>query len=224
MPRTSDLHLRINGRAVVLTSARRPQRENEYFLCPPVSGGEVRVETLKGMFSADAVCAAAFSVANAREIKERCVVMTECSGAAGIVPVVVETDALKATAVLPVPNVEKKRDSLFVSFPGVTCVVSRRDGMPESSDFPALLVLRDSTCEKILSWFQASPEEMPTELSSSGLAAAASAIDLAWSMPDGVAEYGVGMSGGTAEVGVSMRGGLLAGLSICSSVSLEENK
>ena len=216
------MHLQVNGRSVVLISDRQPQTEHEYRLCSSKIGGEVRVEAASGMLSADAVCAAAYHHARMTNARGRCIVMTECGGAEGLIPVVAEPDSGKATAVLPVPNVEQDGNKLLVMFPGLTCVVSLQDLRHEASASPVLFVLRDAECERIRVWFRSAPDSNWTELPSSGLAAAAAAVDLASSLPDGVMEYGIGMYGGTAEVGVSKRDGLLAGLSICSCVAIEE--
>lgn len=220
MRRTSEVRLRVNGRTVILSRDAETASPDALFLCPAKAGGEVRVQAPNELFSADAVCAAAFSLAAERGAHDRCIVMTECSGYEGVVPVVVEPDAGKATAVLPVPDVEETDEALSVSFPGVTCLVAQNEILIEPVSQPTIFVLRDPKGEMIL--MRCKVDDRWPELPSSGLAAAAAAIDLARSLPDGVVEYGIGMPGGTAEVGVSKRGGVLAGLSICSTVLLEE--
>lgn len=217
--------IRVNGRE--LSVRVNPQTEEcaEVAVCPPVCGGEIRVETAVPFFSADALCAAALIAALRRGETARCVVLTESAAANAVIPAVVEPDNGNVTVVLPVPAVRTENtDVCCLRWPGLDCCVSTGalpEKLPES---PALYVLRDSKCEMLRMWLYDGLDAAWTELSASGLAAASAAVDMARSLDDGVMEYGIGMPGGTVEVGVSKRGGVLCGVSVCSAVSIDREE
>ena len=220
MPKTSELSVRVNGRDFVFASETNILRPNAIRLCPAHSGGEIFVETSDGIFSSDAFTAAAYIYAKQKGEKTRCVVLMEGSGLSGIAPAVVEPDAGKVTLVLPTPSAARKADgAMYVTFPGIECVVSEREMKPEEHGHSMLFVLRDAKCEMLRVRFKPTESAAWIEIPGSGLAAAAAAIDLADSLTDGVIEYGIGMPGGTAEVGVSKRNSAVAGVSVCSVVS-----
>ena len=217
--------IRVNGRALSVRVDPQGEDYSEVMVCPPVCGGEVRAVTPEPYFSADALCAAALIAALNRGETARCVVLTESAAANAVFPAVVEPDSGRVTLVLPVPAVNTEHPALCcVRFPGLDCFVSTGELPAEMPAGPALHILRDPHSEMLRIRLYDAKRAAWTELSSSGLAAAYAAVDMARTLADGVMEYGIGMPGGTVEVGVSKRGGVLCGVSVCSAVSIDREE
>ncbi|MBQ9044918.1 MAG: hypothetical protein IJ112_03115 [Oscillospiraceae bacterium] len=214
MPRTSDFELIVNGAAYAVGPG------GALVEAAPRFGGMIRFETRDGMFSADALCAAAMLRALRDESKDTCVVYAECSGLDAAVPVVVNPPHNKATAALPVPELARlSGEVLCVTFCGTVCAVGKSEAVLTCEN-ARLAVVRDDTCAAIRIWRREAAEADWKLVFSDGLAAASAAIDCAEDLRDGVLERGVGMQGGDSEIGISKQEGRLKGVAVCSTVLL----
>ena len=219
----ADLRLRVNGRLLTHVPENGNSELDTIRLCHPCFGGEIRVEMPSDLFSADALCAAAFVQAVRRGDQKRCVVLVESSGWNSILPVMVDPDSGKTAAGIPVPEVERGNGPLKLTFPGLACLVGAGKSVPDNITSAVLLVERDESCSYVTACGRLKKEALTTVLPASGLAAAAAAIDYADAQPDGITEYEIGMDGGTIGVGVVMRGGQLSGLSVSSVVAWDSD-
>ena len=210
-----DLYLRVNGRTLVLAPE---DSAGTVHLCSPRFGGEIRVEMAHGIFSADALCAAAFVQAVRRGARERCVVMVESGGLAGILPVMVDPATGKVAAGIPIPEIARIGDTAKLQFPGLICCVGTNPRGLFDGDSAVLLVERNAECSFVSARGRLNADEPFSVFPASGIAAAAAAIDYAAAQLDGITEYEIGMEGGEIGIGVVMRGGVLSGLSVSSVV------
>lgn len=227
MRRTSDIRIRVNGAAYRVLQDKTAADAACFRETEPRLGGMIRFETFLGAFSADAVCAAALYCAQRRGDRQNGVVFVECSGSETMIPVVVNPATGKATAILPVPNLEAEREgTLLVRFPGVACLVCRSGSVQEShwTGITELAVLCDASGTEI-KIFRRDSDAPWRAVPADGLAAAAAAAAFAQAdFPDGVTEHDISMHGFSAEVGVSMRAGVLSGISVCSRVELSQDE
>ena len=173
------------------------------FLCSSVSGGNIRVETLKGTADTNLLRAAGFFYARQQGTEGTSLVLTEGNGLPAPRAVVTNPAHQTASAVLPLPErLQVRETGADAELDGILYHVTT-----ENETFSDGVTVHLNPSDSSIDCPRAE-------------AAAAAAIWLTRDMQDGTMELNIGVGEAVLEIGLRKIGGKVAGLSVGGEMRL----